>query len=122
MNPDGLVTLTLRGNLSGEETSASIKKTVEACVGMLDDLHKGEGKKLRLLIDLTAFSGEYEAAAMKHLSDLGGRVSPHVEKSVVLSGSVCPPSAEQVGNALCGKDAKRFMAEEREAALAWLAS
>ncbi len=114
---NGVVILTLQGSLSGEETMEALKKTIKACSDIIEDLYKGEGKKLRVLIDMTAFSGEYEIQAMHYMNEFGKRHASHIEKSVMLSGTV---KTDEMGLAMTDQQAKKFVEHERESALAFL--
>ncbi len=118
VRPDGVVVLRLCGDLS-EERLSELTQAIEADQGVLKEQFHLQGKGLRILFDLSEFSGVYSAKAVAEMARFAKGNTEMVLKTACFGGPKTVQMAAEVVVALSGRDNIKFF-ETQEEAEAWL--
>lgn len=95
------------------------KKDIEHSSKIIEEESKKEGQKIRILLDMTNFSGNYALDALSALVAFAKHNEPFVERTASFGGSDKVTMAGEVAIALSGrKNIKLF--DTRHDAVAWL--
>lgn len=118
VRPDGVVMLRLVGDLSDERLS-ELTQAIETDQGTLKEQFRLQGKGLRILFDLSQFSGVYSAKAVSEMARFAKGNTGVVQKTACFGGPKAVKMAAEVVVALSGRDNIKFFSTEVEAE-AWL--
>ncbi len=95
------------------------KKDIDHSSKMIEEESKKSGQKIRILLDMTNFSGNYALDALSALVSFAKHNEPFVERTASFGGSDKVTMAGEVAIALSGrKNIKLF--DTRHDAVAWL--
>lgn len=117
----GRVLISLFGALSKDVVPA-LSATVSVAKAQIKSAAAGSPDgQVRILLDMSAFSGEYDAAALEVMSEFAKTNAPYVAKTAVFGGPETGDMAAEVAAALAGRENIKTFATKAEAE-AWLES
>lgn len=115
----GRITLALSGDLSAERLEA-LRTAIAAAGKLIADEQVKTGAKVRVLLDMSAFTGAYDVAAMDMLAALAAGDTNLVAKTAAFGGPTTGAMAGEIVSALARRDNIKFFGTQAEAE-AWLA-
>lgn len=115
---EGMVEMVLRGTLDAH-TLPLLEKGVADAKRIVHDAYDQHKTPVRVLFDITDFSGTYHVQAMMLMKDLESHNRPFVEKTAIFGGSELAQVAAQVTVDLIGHPSLKVL-KTREEAIRWL--
>jgi hypothetical protein len=119
MDASGVVLGKFSGDLSGERVERMRATTVLSIDLMHAAYAKAGNKPLRVLLDLTGFTGVYTVEAVKVLTDFAAANKEIVGKTAGFGGPDKVTAAGEMIAALASRENMQFF-HTREEAMAWL--
>ncbi len=113
-----MVSMRLVGTLN-DTNFEILKSQVEAAKKLVKSESEKRGHPLKVLFDLTKFTGTYNVGAMLAMKGLEEHNRPYTSKTAVFGGSAAAQVAAELTLELIGKDNLRLF-PNREDALVWL--
>lgn len=105
---EGLVRLQLSGALQGGRVETLRQNAAEAAETIIRAADSRPGKKVNILLDISAFDGAYDAEAVTVLAEFARGNAPFVLKTAVFGASDKGMLAGEVITALAGRDNIEF--------------
>lgn len=118
IHPKGYVALTITGDLTSDDAEA-FDADLRVGAETIRQFSEKEGHKVKVLMDVSAFTGVYDAASLQGLVDLASGDTPFVEKSASFGGTDKVKAAGEVVTALAERNNIAIF-DTKEKALAWL--
>lgn len=112
------LTIFIKGNLDQEKLD-TLRADVTVTHAFLEHESQKAGKPLRVLTDVTAFTGTYAPDAFLILADYMKRNAQYIEKSAIFGGGEGATFIAEIISSLSNRDNVDFF-KTREEALAWL--
>lgn len=97
----------------------NFKKDLDHAASIIEQEFKKEGQKVRILLDMTNFSGNYALDALSALVSFAKHNGPFVERTASFGGSDKVTMAGEVAIALSGRSNIKIF-DTRHDAVAWL--
>jgi hypothetical protein len=116
--PDGLIRFIFSGNLLQEDLSF-FKSGLDIGKTVIVNAFKQSGKKVKIILDMTNFSGKYVSDAIELLADFAKHNVDYVEKTASFGGSDSVKAAGEIVTAIAHRDNIQIFKTEAEA-LTWL--
>ncbi len=114
----GFLELKLSGVLSGEKVK-ELRAEVDETTRVVEELFKKKRGLIRILLDITDFTGTYSMDAMMVMKQFATHNRPFVYRTGVFGGSDTARVAAEITVALAGRDNIRFF-KTRADAMRWL--
>ncbi len=114
----GYLCLKLSGILNGENYDR-LKKEVDDATSAVEKLYKEHQGIIRILLDISDFSGTYSLDAMVLMKKFAEHNRPFVYRTGVYGGTDAARVAAEITVALAGRDNIKFF-KTKELAVAWL--
>jgi hypothetical protein len=118
IDPNGFLRITFWGDLL-KENIESFASELEMGKIVISKLSEKQGKKIKILLDMTQFTGEYSAEAVQLLTDFAKHNSKYVEKTASFGGSEKVKTAGEIIMSLSQRENIKICKTEDEAR-AWL--
>ena len=115
----GLIRIIFSGDLLVDDLPF-FKSGLEIGKTIIAHTLKQTGKKVKIILDMTHFSGEYDASAIDILADFARSNTAFVEKTASFGGSDSVKAVGEIVTALASRENIKIFKTEAEA-LAWLA-
>jgi hypothetical protein len=115
----GILLLTFKGEINNSSDIDSLRGDIAVVSKAIKDLHKSEGKGIKVLIDITNFTAEYVSEAIEALAELAKSDKALVYKTGVFGGSMAVRALGEVIIALSGRGNIQFF-EKKEEAINWV--
>jgi len=103
VDPKGFVMLTIAGDLL-EKQMPDFDEALKAGSELICGLSEKQGAKVKVLMDVSAFSGNYTAEAVERLVDFAASNVPFVERSASFGGNEKVRAAGEIARALANRD------------------
>ena len=120
LGPDGVAVLKFSGALL-ENDSPAFRDDLALAAKKMRELFGAGKQKLRVLIDVTDFSGKYSAETLQMLADFAKNNATIVEKTASFGGTDKVKAAGEAAANLAGRENISIF-DTREQALAFLAA
>lgn len=115
---DGVILLKIGGDLSTERLDSFFVGEEEA-ERVIEEESKKRGTKIKIAVDLTDFTGMYDARAMERMARLAKKDAPYVEKTGCYGGPKLMTMLVELVASLAGRENIHFF-ETKEECEAWL--
>lgn len=116
----GLISLALSGDLTHERVRA-LRDDITAAEALIREHAQSQAdRRVRVLLDLTAFTGQYDVEAMEAMAAFARDNASHIERTAAFGASGAAAFAGEIVTDLANRDNIRFFPDE-DAARAWLA-
>ncbi len=120
IEPQGYILIQFRGDLT-KDTVSVFKQELTEGSEFIKKQHHEQGKPVKILLDTTHFTGNYELEALGALVSFAKANKPFVEKTATFGGTDKVRMAGEAAIALSGRD-NIHMFENKVDALMWLLS
>jgi DNA topoisomerase IB len=114
----GFVAMTFTDNLTAENLQA-FKAGLEVGANIIRQFSEKQNKKIKVLVDLNAFSGEYDVNALEAFARFVAGNKSFVEKSATWGGSDKAKAAGEISKALANRN-NIALFDTKEKASEWL--
>lgn len=114
----GKVIITISGPLN-KDTLELLSNSIEGGKELIKKTSEQMGRKIDVLLDMSAFDGTYDVAGMEAMAEFAKHNSSYVERTAAFGGVGKAVAAGEVTAALAGRGNIQFF-PEKEDALAWL--
>jgi hypothetical protein len=104
-----------------ENKTESLAVCIEEATKLISSMHTANNKKVKILVDLSKFTGEYAIKSFTDMINFATDTKPYVEKSAVFSGLEKGRMAAEMVITLSRRDDIKVFNNEEEA-MAWLES
>lgn len=108
----------LAGSLSSEFIEP-LKTSVRVATQMTKNYFEQKKQKVKILFDMTTFTGEYSIGAFEIMVSFARETKPFVERTACFGGPTIGLAAGEMVTTLSGRDNIKFF-KTKEEALAWL--
>ena len=119
--PEGILALTFVGEVNGQTDLDLLKGNIDTVSKAIKDYHIAQGKRIKVIVNVTDFKAEYISEAANALAKLAKQDKELVEKTAVYGGSTKIILIGETIVALSGRTNIRFF-ESKEKAIKWLNS
>lgn len=118
VDENGIVVISLFGSLTPDRLE-TLQAEVTAGAAAIKEISEKQGGKVKILMDLSGFDGNYDAKAMDIMADFAKQNRDYVEKTAGFSNISKAKMAGEVVSALADRENIQFF-DSKEEALAWL--
>lgn len=118
IDPKGFVAMTFTDNPTAENLPA-FKAGLEVGASIIRQFSTSQNKKIKVLVDINAFSGEYDVNALEVFARFVAGNESFVEKSATWGGSDKARAAGEIAKALANRNNIAFF-DTKEKAVEWL--
>ncbi len=114
----GLVTMVFTGDIT-HDVIDEYKKELEKGITMIQDYYQAHTRKVRVILDIEHFTGNYNLDALDALVSFAKRNTPFVDRTASFGGSDKVKMAGEVAIALSMRDNIKIF-NTKEEALTWV--
>lgn len=114
----GLVTMFFTGDITHDVVD-EYKKELEKGVKLIDEYYQAHTRKVRVILDIRNFTGNYSLDALNALVSFAKRNTPYVDRTASFGGSDKVKMAGEVAIALSMRDNIKIF-DTKEEAMTWL--
>ncbi len=115
----GILLLTFDGKLNVADDTRQFVSDVDTVAEAIQNLHKSQGKRIKVLLDLSTFEAGPNAQAFDALVKLAQQDKEFVEKTAIFGGTSQLQMLGQTAAFLAGRDNIHFFVTKAKA-LEWL--
>lgn len=116
--PEGVIILTLAGDLTDPFLPA-LTAAIKDAEGFISNASQEWGRRLQVLLDMTAFTGNYDVGAVDAMTGFARKNAPFIERTAAFGASTTATFAGEIVTELAQRDNIQFFPDET-AARAWL--
>lgn len=114
----GKINLYITGDLTGDNVE-KLKNTIATAQEKIREHYLKTNQKVRILLDMSAFSGNYDVSALEAMTELASSDKEFVDKTAVFGGEKRGTLASEAISALAGRENIKVF-DTHEAAVNWL--
>lgn len=118
INDGGLVTMFFTGDLT-HDVMDEYKKELDKGVKLIEEYYQAHTKKVRVILDIQNFTGNYSLDALTALVSFAKKNTPYVDRTASFGGSDKVKMAGEVAIALSMRDNIRIF-DTKEEAMTWI--
>ena len=118
VDENNFVNLAIVGDLSEDKLEA-LSISMYEFRKLVENMHGKMGRKVKILVDLTRFSGKYAVKSFSELVNSAKLSKPHIEKSALFGGSFQVKLTVEAVIALSQRENMKIF-ETKQQALEWL--
>ncbi len=120
VDENNMITISITGDLSEDKMESLVASLGESVQVIVDAFNAAGQKKVKVLVDLSQFSGKYVIKSFTEMVNFAIKTNPYVEKSAVFGGADKEKMAAEMVIALSHRDNIKVF-DTKEQAIAWLA-
>lgn len=118
LSPTGVLTLLLSGDLTDARLEA-LQHGIAAAEERIRQLSQERAGTIRVMLDMTQFTGTYDVRAMEAMTRFARDNAPYIHRTAGFGGPTTGTFAGEIVTQLANRDNIKFFPDE-QSALVWL--